>query len=65
MKKVVTLNRNQVLKLATFLALDENIESVEIEENYNSGIGPGHVATFNKSQIEKSFIENISDVSDW
>ena len=65
MKKVVTLTRDQVLKLATFLALDGNIESVEIEEDHKSGIGPGHVATFYKSQIEKSFSENISDVSNW
>ena len=52
------------MKLATFLSLDEGIESVEIEERYSSGIGPGHLVTFNKSQIEKSY-EVISDVSDW
>lgn len=61
----VTLTRGQILKLATFLTLDENIESVEIEENHNSGIGPGHRVWFNKSQIERSFSEDISDVSNW
>ena len=61
----VTLTRGQILKLATFLTLDENIESVEIKENHNSGIGPGHRVWFNKSQIERSFSEDITDVSNW
>ena len=54
-----------MLKLATFLALDENIESVDIEQNYRSGIGPGHHVWFNKTQIEKSYSEDITDVSNW
>jgi hypothetical protein len=61
----VTLTRGQVLKLATFLALDEGIENVEIKEDHNSGIGSGHRVWFNKSQIEKSFSEDITDVSNW
>ncbi len=63
--KTVTLTRGQVLKLATFLSHDQGIESVEIEENHNSGIGLGHRVWFNKSQVEKSFEEDITDVSNW
>ena len=63
--KKVTLTRGQVLKLATFLSLDESIESVKIEEDHSSGIGPGHRVWFNKSQVEKSYSEDITDVSNW
>lgn len=61
----VTLSRNQILKLATALSLDDGIESVTIKEEYDSGIGPGHRAYFNKSQVERSFDNDITDVSNW
>jgi len=61
----VTLSRNQILKLATMLSLDNGIESVTIKEEYDSGIGAGHRAYFNKSQIERSFNDDITDVSNW
>lgn len=61
----VTLTRNQILKLATMLSLDDSIESVTIKEEHDSGIGSGHRAYFNKSQIERSFDDDITDVSNW
>jgi len=61
----VTLSRNQILKLATMLSLDDSIESVTIKEEHDSGIGPGHRAYFNKSQIERSFNDDITDVGTW
>lgn len=61
----VTLGRNQILKLATYLSLDEGIESVTIKEDHDSGIGSGHRAYFIKSQIERSFEDDITDVSNW
>lgn len=61
----VTLSRNQILKLATYLSLDEGIESVRIKEEHDSGIGAGHRAYFNKSQVERSFEDDITDVSNW
>ena len=63
--KTVMLTRGQVLKLATFLSLDQGIESVEIEQDHSSGIGPAHRVWFNKSQVEKSYSEDITDVSNW
>lgn len=63
--KQVTLSRNQILKLATMLALDDGIESVTIKEENDSGIGAGHYAYFNKSQIEHSFNDDITDVENW
>lgn len=63
--KQVTLGRNQILKLATMLTLDDGIESVTIKEEYTSGIGPGHRAYFNKSQVERSFEDDITDVGTW
>jgi hypothetical protein len=61
----VTLSRNQILKLATALSLDEAIESVTIKEDHDSGIGASHWALFNKRQIERGFEANITDVSVW
>lgn len=61
----ITLSRNQILKLATLITLDDNIESVTIKEDHASGIGTGHYAYFNKSQIEHSFEDDITDVSNW
>ena len=61
----VTLSRNQILKLATMLSLDDNIKSVTIKEDHDSGIGPGHYAYFYKSQVERNFEDNITDVSNW
>ena len=63
--KKVHLTRNQILKLATFLALDEGIASVEITEHHQSGIGLGHQVQFYKDKIEKSFEQDITDVSNW
>jgi len=63
--KQVTLGRNQILKLATMLSLDDSIESVTIKEDHDSGIGPGHRAYFNKSQVERSFEDDITDVGTW
>jgi hypothetical protein len=63
--KKVTLGRNQILKLATMLTLDDSIESVTITEEHTSGIGAGHRAYFNKSLVERSFEDDITDVSNW
>lgn len=63
--KEVTLSRNQILKLATMLSLDDGIESVTIKEDNSSGIGAGHRAYFNKSQVERSFNDDITDVDTW
>ena len=47
------------------MALDQNIESVTISETYTSGIGASHHALFNKSQTERSFEADITDVEVW
>ena len=47
------------------MALDKSIDSVTVSERYDSGIGASHRAVFNKSQIERSFEADITDVSVW
>lgn len=63
--KKVTLTRSQIERLSVFLALQENIKSVTIEELNNSGIGASHWATYHSDKIERDFQENITDVSVW
>lgn len=48
-----------------FLTLQENIESVTIEETHETGIGASHWATYHTTKIECDFQENITDVSVW
>lgn len=61
----VTLTRRQIERLAVYLALTKNIESVTIEETNESGIGASHHAVYHTSQIEREFGEDITDVGNW
>ena len=61
----MTLTRKQIEFIITHMALDKNIDSVTVSERYDSGIGASHRAVFNKSQIERSFEADITDVSVW
>ena len=61
----LTLTRKQIERIITFMALDEGVESVTISEEFRSGIGASHWAVFNKSQVERSFQADITDVSNW
>ena len=63
--KKVTLTRNQIERLAVFLALQENVERVTIEETNETGIGASHWAVYHTDKIERDFQENITDVSVW
>lgn len=62
---VLTLTRKQIERIITFMALDQGVESVTITEKYESGIGASHWAVFNKSQVERSFQADITDVEVW
>ena len=61
----MTLTRDQIQRIITQMALDDNIDSVTIFEEHKSGIGASHWAVFNKSQVERSFQADITDVSMW
>lgn len=61
----IQLTRHQIERLAVFLTLQENIESVTIEETHETGIGASHWATYHTTKIECDFQENITDVSVW
>jgi hypothetical protein len=63
--KTVTLSRYQIERLAVFLALQENIESVTITEIHGSGIGANHRAVYHTVKIERDWEEDITDVSNW
>ena len=61
----VTLSAKQIQKLAVFLALNDNIERVTIEETNESGIGSRHDAVYHTSKIEREFQEDITDLGNW
>lgn len=63
--KKVRLTRHQIERLNIFLALQESIKSVTIEETNESGIGPSHWAIYHTDKIERDFQEEITDVSTW
>ena len=58
----VTLSRHQVERLAVFLALQQNVESVTIEETNESGIGPTHSAIYHGHDDR---VEDITDIGNW
>lgn len=62
---MITLTRKQLERIITHIALDDGIESVTVFESHESGIGVSHRALFNKSQIERSFEADITDVETW
>lgn len=61
----ITLTRKQIERIITHVALDQGIESVTVIESHESGIGASHRVLFNKSQIERSFEADITDVEVW
>ena len=61
----VTLTRYQIERLAVFLALRENIESVTIQESNTSGIGANHRVVYHTDKIERDWEEDITDVGNW
>jgi len=58
----ITLTRHQFERLAVFLALQENIDCVTIEETHVSGIGANHCAVYHGHD---DLVENITDVGNW
>ena len=58
----ITLTRHQIERLAVFLALQENIDCVTIEETHVSGIGANHHAVYHGHD---DLVENITDVGNW
>jgi hypothetical protein len=58
----VTLSRHQIERLAVFVALTKNVESVTIEETHESGIGASHAAIYHGHD---DLQEDITDVGNW
>jgi hypothetical protein len=61
----ITLTRRQIERMAVFLGLQENINSVTIEQTSDSGIGATHWAVYHTAKLEREWQEEITDVSTW
>lgn len=61
----VTLTVKQIKELAVWISLNNDIESVTIEETNESGIGASHDAIYHTRQVERTYSQNITDVGAW
>jgi len=61
----VTLSRRQIERLAVFLSLTENVESVTIQETHATGIGASHWAVYHSTMSERDWQEEITDIGNW
>lgn len=64
-RQKITLSRRQIERLAVFLALTENVESVTIEETRETGIGASHWAVYHTTKSERDWQQEITDVGNW
>ena len=58
----VTLSRHQIEQLAVYLALQQNVKSVTIEETNETGIGASHAAIYHGHD---DLVDDITDVGNW
>ena len=65
MSKQITLTRDQVSKITTWLVLSEHITDIKIVEKYTTGIGPDHVVYFMDKNQRVWNEMDITDTSNW
>jgi hypothetical protein len=63
--KSITLTREQVSKITTWLALSQSITQIRIVEKTTSGIGSDHVVYFMDHNQRVWNELDITDVSTW
>lgn len=61
----LTLTREQVSKITTWMALNEHVTQVKIVEKMTSGIGPDHIVYFMDANRRVWNEIDITDVSTW
>ena len=65
MSKSITLTREQVSKITTWVALNEHVTQIRIVEKFTTGIGADHIVYF-MDQNQRVWNEmDITDVSTW
>ena len=65
MSKSVTLTREQVSKITTWLALRQGITQIRIVEKFTTGIGPDVMVYFMDKNQRVLNDMDITDVSTW
>ena len=61
----LTLTRDQVSKITTWLALNDHVAQVRIVEKMTAGIGPDHIVYFMDENHRVWNELDITDVSTW
>ena len=65
MSKSITLTRNQVSKITTWVALNEHVTQVRIVEKFTTGIGPDVIVYFMDKNQRVWNDMDITDVDTW
>lgn len=61
----LTLTRDQLSKITTWMALNEHVTQVKIVEKMTSGIGPDHTVYFMDDKRRVWNEMDITDVATW
>jgi len=61
----ITLTKNQIERILVYYNLNDNVESLTIQQSRESGIGPSHRLIFKNTDLDLGFEVDIADVSDW
>lgn len=61
----ITLTKNQIERILVYYNLNDNVESLTIQQSRESGIGPSHRLIFKNTDMDLGFEVDITDVSDW
>ena len=65
MSKSITLTRDQVSKITTWLALSQSITQIRIVEKFTTGIGPDVMVYFMDDNQRVWNDMDITDVETW
>lgn len=61
----ITLTKQQIERILVYYNLNDNVESLTIQQTHESGIGPSHRLIFKNTDSDLGFEVDITDVSDW
>jgi hypothetical protein len=61
----ITLTKKQIERILVCYNLNDNVESITIQQTRESGIGPSHRLIFKNTDADLGFEVDITDVETW
>ena len=65
MSQKVNLTRDQIERMAMYVKLNKNVNSVTILQHSASGIGLEHRVIYHQDQARHDIVDDLTDVSNW